>query len=49
MSFFDGVKRSWRLVRMGVMTKYLVDNPVETWVVEIDDESVSYLKPITIP
>ena len=30
---------------MGVMTKYLLDNPaIETWVVEIDDESVSYLK-----
>ena len=30
---------------MGVMTKYLLDMPhIETWVVEIDQESVSYLK-----
>lgn len=30
---------------MGVMTKYLLEkSDLETWVVEIDDESVSYLK-----
>lgn len=29
---------------MGVMTKYLLQKDVETWVVEIDDESVSYLQ-----
>lgn len=28
---------------MGVLTKYLLDKPVETWVIEIDKESVEYL------
>ncbi len=28
---------------MGVMTKYLLKKPVETWVIEIDTESVAYL------
>jgi len=29
---------------MGVLTKYLLDKPIETFVVEIDTESVSYLE-----
>jgi 16S rRNA (adenine1518-N6/adenine1519-N6)-dimethyltransferase len=29
---------------MGVLTKYLLDKPVETYVIEIDTESVTYLK-----
>lgn len=29
---------------MGVMTKYLLEMPIETYVVEIDTESVAYLK-----
>lgn len=29
---------------MGVLTKYLLEKPVETFVVEIDNESVEYLK-----
>lgn len=28
---------------MGVLTKYLLDKPAETWVIEIDTESVEYL------
>ncbi len=28
---------------MGVLTKYLLEKPVETWVIEIDTESVEYL------
>lgn len=28
---------------MGVLTKYLLEKPVETWVIEIDKESVEYL------
>lgn len=28
---------------MGVLTKYLLDKPTETWVIEIDNESVNYL------
>ena len=28
---------------MGVLTKYLLDKPVQTWVIEIDTESVDYL------
>ena len=28
---------------MGVLTKYLLDKPITTYVVEIDTESVSYL------
>lgn len=28
---------------MGVLTKYLLDKPVTTYVIEIDEESVSYL------
>ncbi len=28
---------------MGVLTKYLLEKPVETWVIEIDTESVAYL------
>jgi 16S rRNA (adenine1518-N6/adenine1519-N6)-dimethyltransferase len=43
---FEGVEKVLEIgPGMGVMTKYLLDNPsIETWVVEIDDESVSYLK-----
>ncbi len=43
---FDGVNKVLEIgPGMGVMTKYLMAMPeVETWVVEIDDESVSYLK-----
>ncbi|XLS29568.1 16S rRNA (adenine(1518)-N(6)/adenine(1519)-N(6))-dimethyltransferase RsmA [Flavobacteriaceae bacterium M23B6Z8] len=29
---------------MGVMTKYLLQKPIETWVIEIDKESVTYLE-----
>src|SRR5690554_7065216 len=29
---------------MGVLTKYLLDKPIETYVIEIDVESVNYLK-----
>src|SRR5690606_37659501 len=29
---------------MGVLTKYLLDKPIETYVVEIDTESVAYLE-----
>ena len=29
---------------MGVLTKYLLDKPIETFVVEIDTESVAYLE-----
>lgn len=28
---------------MGVLTKYLLEKPIETWVIEIDTESVEYL------
>jgi 16S rRNA (adenine1518-N6/adenine1519-N6)-dimethyltransferase len=28
---------------MGVLTKYLLQKPVDTWVIEIDNESVAYL------
>ena len=43
---FEGVDKVLEIgPGMGVMTKYLLENPaIETWVVEIDDESVSYLK-----
>ncbi len=43
---FEGVEKVLEIgPGMGVMTKYLLDMPhVETWVVEIDQESVSYLK-----
>ncbi len=29
---------------MGVLTKYMLEKPIETWVIEIDTESVEYLK-----
>ncbi|UYW02652.1 16S rRNA (adenine(1518)-N(6)/adenine(1519)-N(6))-dimethyltransferase RsmA [Flavobacterium agricola] len=29
---------------MGVLTKYMLEKPTETWVIEIDTESVSYLE-----
>lgn len=29
---------------MGVLTKYLLDKPIETYVIEIDTESITYLK-----
>src|SRR5210317_706709 len=43
---FEGVQKVLEIgPGMGVMTKYLLQMPeIETWVVEIDDESVSYLK-----
>ena len=43
---FEGIKKVLEIgPGMGVMTKYLLDMPnIETWVVEIDQESVSYLK-----
>ena len=43
---FDGVDKVLEVgPGMGVMTKYLLRMPhVETWVVEIDRDSVSYLK-----
>ena len=43
---FEGVEKVLEIgPGMGVMTKYLLDMPnIETWVVEIDQESVSYLK-----
>ena len=28
---------------MGVLTKYMLDKPINTYVIEIDDESVTYL------
>ena len=34
----------WKLVGMGVLTKYLLDKEQETFVAEIDQESVAYLK-----
>ncbi|HCP40992.1 MAG TPA: 16S rRNA (adenine(1518)-N(6)/adenine(1519)-N(6))-dimethyltransferase, partial [Cryomorphaceae bacterium] len=43
---FNGVEKVLEIgPGMGVMTKHLLDNTsIETWVVEIDAESVSYLK-----
>ena len=43
---FEGVEKVLEIgPGMGVMTKYLLRNPsVETWVIEIDEESVSYLQ-----
>lgn len=43
---FDGVSKVLEIgPGMGVMTKYLLENKeVETWVVEIDSESVAYLQ-----
>lgn len=42
---FQGYKKVLEIgPGMGVMTKYLLKKPVETWVVEIDNESVEYLK-----
>ena len=29
---------------MGVLTKYMLEKPIETWVIEIDTESVEYLQ-----
>ena len=43
---FEGVEKVLEIgPGMGVMTKYLLRNPsIETWVIEIDQESVSYLQ-----
>ena len=43
---FEGVKNVLEVgPGMGMMTKYLLKNPsIETWVIEIDQESVSYLQ-----